>query len=193
MQDYSEYMPLAERLGGRNLYLIGMMGSGKTKTGPFIAKSLGYGFVDLDNVAEQYVGKSIAKIFKDEGEIAFREIEKSILSEIGKRHSLVVSTGGGVVTLNQNWGILHQGIVIWIDPSREVLLKRLQFDGAEKRPLLNKSDFIENFDSLLEERKSLYKQADFRQPVNQESAQEVAQSILQNLPSILKNPLDPDE
>ena len=88
---------LKQRLGGRSLYLVGMMGSGKTSTGRPLAEQLGYGFVDADAVIEQAAGCSIPEIFERDGEAGFRSLESQVLSAISQRHSLVVATGGGVV------------------------------------------------------------------------------------------------
>ena len=103
---------LKQTLAGRSLYLVGMMGSGKTSTGRPLAERLGYGFVDADAVIEEAAGCSIPQIFDSDGETGFRDIETHVLSAISQRHSLVVATGGGIVTRPENWGMLHQGIVI---------------------------------------------------------------------------------
>ena len=128
-------LSLKQRLGGRSIYLIGMMGSGKTSTGRPLAKRLGYGFVDADAVIEQAAGCSIPDIFERDGEAGFRAIERQVLNAISQRHSLVVATGGGVVTTPENWGQLHSGIVVWLDVDRGQLLARLQADST-LRPLL---------------------------------------------------------
>ena len=96
---------LRQRLGGRSLYLIGMMGSGKTSTGRPLAEQLGYGFVDADAVIEQAANCTIPEIFERDGEEGFRSLESQVLSAICQRHSLVVATGGGVVTQPTNWGL----------------------------------------------------------------------------------------
>ncbi len=178
---------LKQRLGGRNLYLVGMMGSGKSRTGPPLAKQLAYGFVDMDVVIEKAVNMPISKIFEKEGETGFREIESQVLTAIGERHSLVVATGGGVVTCQENWGVLHQGIVIWLDPGRERLINRLKADSV-KRPLLIRSDPDVAFDQLLEDRLPLYSEADLHLTVDNESPEGVAQRLLAKLPSILSAP-----
>ena len=112
-----------------------------------LAKKLSYGFVDIDQIVEKVAKKSIKEIFELEGEIGFRELETKVLKEIGKRYSLVVSTGGGIVTRTENWGILHQGLVTWIDPKREIVLSRLHSDKSV-RPMLG-NDLITKFDTLL--------------------------------------------
>ena len=128
-------LSLKQRLSGRSIYLIGMMGSGKTSTGRPLAKRLGYGFVDADAVIEQAAGCSIPAIFERDGEAGFRAIERQVLNTISQRHSLVVATGGGVVTTPENWGQLHSGIVVWLDVDRGQLLALLRADST-LRPLL---------------------------------------------------------
>ncbi len=175
---------LSQILGGRIIYLVGMMGSGKSCTGPHLAKSLGYTFVDQDDLIEQVTKLSIATIFKEEGESGFRDIETQVLKEIGTRHSLVVATGGGVVTSIENWGVLHQGIVIWINPLRDRLFERLK-DEVDKRPLLEKENFISSLDQVIKERHRFYIESDLTISVDNETPEEVAQLILELLPAKL--------
>lgn len=178
---------LKQRLGGRSLYLIGMMGSGKTSTGRPLAERLGYGFVDADAVIEQAAGCSIPEIFQRDGEAEFRALEKQVLSSISQRHSLVVATGGGVVTQQENWGLLHSGIVIWLDVVQDQLLKRLQADKT-MRPLLQTADPEAALSDLLAERKALYAEADLTVVINDEPPEAVADGIVQLLPGLLKDP-----
>ncbi len=185
MNDQSLKNLLRDSLGGRNLYLVGMMGSGKSSTGPFLADKLSYGFVDCDSVVEEVSKKSISEIFFEEGERSFRDSESMVLNEIGQRHSLVVSTGGGVVTRSENWGVLHKGLVIWIDPDRDLLFKRLQSDKAN-RPLMQQQDPIVAFDNLLKERLPIYQEADVHIKVFNQSPEEVASLIVSDLSSFLK-------
>ena len=150
---------LKQRLAGRSLYLVGMMGSGKTSTGRPLAERLGYGFVDADAVIEQAAGCSIPDIFDRDGEAGFRSLESQVLSAISQRHSLVVATGGGVVTQPENWGLLHSGIVIWLDVVPDQLLQRLNADSTV-RPLLQTADPKAALNALLNERRPLYAEAD---------------------------------
>ena len=182
--------PLSQVLAGRNIYLIGMMGSGKSKTGPILAQEIAYSFVDIDILIEKLIGKSIEKIFESEGEQAFREIESKVLQEIGQHHSLIVATGGGVVLSSENWGVLHQGIVVWIDPGQERLLSRLKLDPI-KRPLLQKSENLESaFGLIWSKRKPLYAEADLHVTVKDELPDQVAKKILMELPLILNSHQD---
>ena len=178
---------LKQRLGGRSLYLVGMMGSGKTSTGRPLAERLGYGFVDADAVIEQAAGCRIPEIFERDGEEGFRKLESQVLSAISQRHSLVVATGGGVVTQPENWGLLHSGIVIWLDVVSDQLLQRLKADSTV-RPLLQTADPEAALNTLLNERRPLYAEADLTVVINDEAPETVADGILQLLPSLLKDP-----
>jgi len=178
---------LKQRLGGRSLYLVGMMGSGKTSTGRPLAERLGYGFVDADAVIEQAAGCSIPEIFERDGEEGFRKLESQVLSAISQRHSLVVATGGGVVTQPENWGLLHSGIVIWLDVVSDQLLQRLKADSTV-RPLLQTADPEAALNTLLNERRPLYAEADLTVVITDEPPEAVADGILQLVPSLLKDP-----
>ena len=178
---------LKQTLAGRSLYLVGMMGSGKSSTGRPLAERLGYGFVDADAVIEQAAGCSISQIFERDGEAGFRAIETQVLSAISQRHSLVVATGGGVVTQPENWGLLHHGIVIWLDVVPDQLLQRLQADSTV-RPLLQTADPEAALDALLAERRPLYAEADLTVVIQQETPEDVADGIVQLLPTLLRDP-----
>ena len=178
---------LKEKLGGRNIFLIGMMGSGKSQTGPALAKMINYAFVDTDDVIEKASKQSISSIFEKDGEKVFRDVEKKVLKEISQHHSLVIATGGGLVTLPENWGILHQGIVIWLDLDLKRSLKRLEND-KKKRPLITGNDLAKNFSQIYESRKPIYCESDLRIEVEDQSSYEVATMIAEHLPSILIDP-----
>ena len=180
--------PLKKLLGGRNLFLIGMMGSGKSSTGYPLAKKLEYGFVDTDSVIEKVSAKSIKQIFHEDGEKNFRTIESQVLHAIGHHHSLVVATGGGLVTNPENWGTLHLGIVIWLNPSLNQLFKRLEVD-PNQRPLLNQEDPKRTLRELMDNRKKFYVESDLELQVNEmQTPSEVANNILEKLPSIITTP-----
>ena len=178
---------LKEKLGGRNIFLIGMMGSGKSQTGPVLAKMINYAFVDTDDVIEKASKQSISSIFEKDGEKVFRDVEKKVLKEISQHHSLVIATGGGLVTLPENWGILHQGIVIWLDLDLKRSIKRLESD-QKRRPLLFGDNLAENFSQIYESRKPIYLESDLRIEVEDQSPYEVATMVAEHLPSILIDP-----
>ena len=188
MDSQSNHQKIKERLGGRNIFLIGMMGSGKSQTGPNLANILKYAFVDMDEVIEKATDQTIANIFEQEGEEAFRDVEKKVLQGISQHHSLVIATGGGVVTLPENWGILHQGIVIWLDLDINRSIQRLKNDN-HKRPLLNSNYLNKTFSDIYEKRKPLYLESDLRIEVEDQSPYEVSIMILESLPKILIDPV----
>ena len=190
MTAQSTQQTLKEKLGGRNIFLIGMMGSGKSQTGPDLAKIINYAFVDTDEVIEKASKQSISSIFEKDGETVFRDIEKQVLKEISQHHSLVIATGGGLVTLPENWGILHQGIVIWLDLDLQRLIKRIESDG-KKRPLLDLDNLSQNFSQIYESRKPMYLESDLRIEVEEQSPYEVASLIVEQLPNILIDPENP--
>ena len=178
---------LRQRLGGRNLYLVGMMGSGKTSTGRPLAQRLEYGFVDADAVIEQAAGCAIPEIFERDGETGFRNLETQVLSAISQRHSLVVATGGGAVTRPENWGAMHQGIVIWLDVKQEQLLKRLEQDNTP-RPLLQEQDPALALEKLMTARRPMYAESDLTVVIDAEQPDEVADGILKLLPTLIQDP-----
>ncbi len=192
MADQLRSNSLRKILSGRIIFLVGMMGSGKSETAPYLAKALKYSFVDQDTLIAEVAKMSISDLFKEEGETYFRDLETKVLKEIGQRHSLVIATGGGVVMRPENWGILRQGIVVWIDTSREQLILRLKSDHT-KRPLLVNHQPIKVLDSLIEERYPFYSESDLHLRVDKETPKEVALAILEQLSSILSDPKGSDE
>ena len=167
-------------LKGRSIFLIGMMACGKSKTGPQLAQLLKYKFIDLDSLVEKVAKKSISKIFEENGENKFREYERQCLQEIIKFPSLVVSTGGGVIIKKENWGILRQGIVIWIDLEKKIAIERLK-NEINNRPLIKGKDIEDNYSKLFQSRKGLYEQADIRIKVQNENVEQVAKKIINEL------------
>ena len=168
---------IIKNIKGRSIFLIGMMGSGKSQTGPKLAQLLSYKYIDIDVLIEKLAKKTINQIFEDSGEVIFREIETNCLKETIKIPSLVVSTGGGIVTKPQNWGILRQGIIIWLDVDKDIVLKRLKND-IKNRPLLKDGNLNNLYTNILESRKNLYSQADLKIQINNENIQEVSEKII---------------
>ena len=183
---------LARRLDGLNIYLVGMMGAGKSAVGRPLAEALGYRFIDADATLTEAAGRPIAEIFASDGEEAFRALETSVLNGIASWQSLVVATGGGAVTRPENWGHMRQGVVVWLDAPEAELLRRLAADPT-RRPLLDAPDPAGRLQALLQERRPLYAQADLA--VVQEGGQpsEVALQVLAALPSVLRDPRQPPE
>jgi shikimate kinase len=153
-------MTIQQRLQKTNLYLVGMMGAGKTTVGRILAKRLGYRFFDTDTLVEQVTGQSISQIFADSGEAGFREVETQVLAELSAYQRLAIATGGGIVLRQQNWSYLHHGIIVWLDAPVDVLYARLKHDLT--RPLLRNADPKQTLETILGDRQQFYAQADVR-------------------------------
>ncbi|MDM7938260.1 MAG: shikimate kinase [Cyanobium sp. CZS 48M] len=181
----SDSPELPVRLEGLTIYLVGMMGSGKSTVGRPLAAALGYRFIDADSVIEQHAGCSIPELFERQGETGFRDLESVVLNRIACWHSLVVATGGGVVSRPGNWGQMRQGLVVWLDAPEEMLLERLRADPGQ-RPLLASTDPAARLRQLLAERRPLYGQADLRVLQDGRPPAAVAQQVLEAIPTVLR-------
>ena len=167
-------------LQGLNIYLIGMMGSGKSTLGKHLAPNLNYRFIDTDRTIEAIASSSIASIFERSGEAYFRELETKVLSELSVYTRSVISTGGGIIEQQINWSYLRQGLVIWLDVDPEILKQRVAQDKT--RPLADR------LESLLETRRPLYAQADLHIAIESEQTpQEVSARIIAAIPTVLKS------
>ncbi|MGB8699221.1 MAG: shikimate kinase [Thermosynechococcaceae cyanobacterium] len=176
---------LSLSLKGINVYLIGMMGCGKSTAGHLLAQRLGYRFLDSDAVIVQATGCSIAQLFAESGETAFRAIETQVLSELAAHTRLVVATGGGIVLERANWGHLQQGLVVWLDASADILWQRLKHDTT--RPLLQTPNPKQTLQVFLDQRQPLYAQADLRIEIQaDDSPDQVVDRILETMPDVLK-------
>lgn len=157
-------------LSGRCIYLVGMMGSGKTTVGKILSGVLGYSFFDCDTLIEQSVdGTSVAEIFKLYGEGFFREKETEVLQKLSLMRQLVVSTGGGAVTRPINWRYMQKGISVWLDVPLEALAQRIAAVGTDSRPLLHQcesgdayTEALNRLSTLWEERGEAYANANAR-------------------------------
>lgn len=131
------------------IYLIGMMGSGKSTLGKELANRLGYKFIDMDHYIEEKCCKFIDEIFRDYGEEWFRAFETNTLKEYKEMDDVVIATGGGVIK-NKKHKKLMDGKCIYLSVPVEILEERLAFDDT--RPLLK----TRSVRSILEERIPLY-------------------------------------
>ncbi len=143
---------MSRQLRPSNIYLIGMMGSGKTTVGKLLANKLDYCFFDTDDCIEKLAQKTILEIFTTEGEAKFRELESQTLRKVSAYHRSAIATGGGIVQRPENWNYLRQGDCVWLDADLNLLHRRLAEDNS--RPLAGQ------LESLLATRRSLYAQAD---------------------------------
>ncbi|MEN9203924.1 MAG: shikimate kinase [Thermostichus sp. DG_1_6_bins_120] len=176
----------AERLRGVNLYLVGMMASGKSTLGAELASQLGWQFFDTDTLVEQVAGCSVAELFAKEGEAYFRDLETQVLAQLSSYTRLVIATGGGVVLRPQNWGYLHHGLTIWLDVAPTLIWQRLLRDPGQ-RPLLQTEDPQAALHTLMQQRQPFYRQADVRVPISSEiSPPQLAQQVWQAIRARLR-------
>lgn len=141
---------------GSPVFLVGMMGAGKTTVGRLLAQGLHYTFIDADAELERRAGVRIATMFELEGEAGFRERELLLLDEMTLQTGIVLATGGGAVLRPENRTCLStRGLVIFLDVAAPEILRRTQHDV--NRPLLNSPDRRARIESLLEQRLPLYR------------------------------------
>ena len=138
-----------------NVYLIGLMGAGKTTIGRKLSKLLHLDFIDTDQLLEQRTGVSVSHIFEIEGESGFRDRESRLLVEISSGPPAVISTGGGIILRPDNRRIIRKhGTVIYLRATLNVLWKRLK--NCQSRPLLQTANPKARLSQLLLERDLLY-------------------------------------
>jgi shikimate kinase len=161
----------------RNLALIGFMGTGKSSTGQILAHQLGFQFLDTDALIEERAGVSIARIFEQQGEAVFRELEAKVVAELGARSDTIISTGGGLGANEAHLASLkHHALVacLWAGP--EAIWQRVRHQSH--RPLLNGPDAQDKIRDLLKQRESAYRQADILINTELRSVKDVAQQLL---------------
>lgn len=138
-----------------NVFLIGLMGSGKTTIGHQLAKRLHWSFVDSDYELEQRTGVSVATIFEIEGEPAFRHREAELIDELSQRESVVLGTGGGAILDATTRGVLRdRGVVVYLHSTAETSYERIRRN--RDRPLLMVADPLARLKQLYEIRHPLY-------------------------------------
>jgi shikimate kinase len=141
----------------RSLFLVGMMGSGKSTIGRLLARACDWPFIDCDHEIEARSGVPIATIFEVEGEDGFRRRETAMLDELTQRAGIVLATGGGAVLRELNRRHLRErGLVIYLQASIDEILRRTQRDVS--RPLLQAANRRERLEQLVAERAPLYAQ-----------------------------------
>ena len=197
---------LAPRLRGCNIYLIGMMGSGKSAVGDAIARRMGtYNFLDTDTILERAAGISISQMFETSGEEEFRLAESQVLDAVHAHVRLVIGTGGGVVIKNQNWSKLRTGLVVYLRVEPHIIAGRLlngsNNNGVDARPLLRTTTestedddsssstsiteeeaLIQKLTSLITERRTKYEQADVIVDIHPNmSIQHAADAVIKKL------------
>ena len=142
----------------RSVFLIGMMGAGKSTVGRLLAQQLNYQFVDADRELEARSGVPIPTIFEIEGEEGFRRREITLLDELTRRAGIVLATGGGaVLDADLVDSMKDRGLVIYLRASADEIYRRTRHDRS--RPLLQTANPRARIDQLLAERERLYEGA----------------------------------
>lgn len=138
-----------------NIYLVGLMGSGKTTIGKLASKKLSKSFIDSDHVIEESTGVRVPLIFEYEGEEGFRRRETKALEELVKKKDIILATGGGIILKKSNQKLLMgNGLVIYLKADYDLLASRLKNDRT--RPLLQGVDIKERLKNLLKVRDPIY-------------------------------------
>lgn len=139
-----------------NIFLIGMMGAGKTSVGRMLARELGKSFFDSDHVIEARTGVRIPVIFELEGETGFRARERAVIDELTSMHGVVLATGGGAVLSEANRNALHsRGTTVYLRASVNELWHRTRHD--KNRPLLQTANPLGRLQELFEQRDGFYR------------------------------------
>jgi shikimate kinase len=142
-----------------SIALIGFMGTGKTAVGKILAARLGKEFIEMDALIEKKAGKSIPAIFRDKGEIGFRELEMQVTREVAGKKDAVIACGGGVVLNKINIDRLgKECVIVCLTASPAVILKRTSTEEGV-RPLLAVADRARQTRELLEYRRPYYTRA----------------------------------
>ncbi|HZK25844.1 MAG TPA: shikimate kinase [Oscillospiraceae bacterium] len=142
-------------IAGKNIVLIGFMGTGKTEVGKLLAASLNRRLVDTDQTIVETEGRPITEIFAQEGERYFRRLETAVIEQLCQQRGLVIPTGGGAILDPHNVALLQaSGLVIWLDASVAELERRLAHD--QSRPLLTGETGV---GELYQQRQAAYRQA----------------------------------
>lgn len=146
----------------KKIFLIGMMGCGKTTIGKLLAQQLKLSFIDTDELIVREEARSIREIFQENGALYFRQLEKKRIEQLPDTPS-VVACGGGLPCFEQNLDVLSkQGVVIYLKAEAQVLFERIK--TSNERPLL---ETLANFEQLYQQREPTYQKAHFVINANQ--------------------------
>jgi len=159
-----------------NLALVGFMGTGKTSIGRLVAEQLHFHFLDTDEIIQSRTGRTITDIFAQDGEPAFRALEKNLVGELATQTGAVIATGGGLPTNAENLESLKNfALVVCLWASPEKIWERVR--SQSHRPLLHDPNPQKKIRELLTAREPFYKQADVLINTDLRAAREVAQQV----------------
>jgi shikimate kinase len=164
-----------------NIFLVGLMGAGKTSVGKLLARRMGKTFYDSDHEIERTTGVRIPVIFEIEGEAGFRARESRMIAELATMSGVVLATGGGAVLWEQNRRLLSQhGTVVYLRASPHDLWQRTRHD--RNRPLLQTGNPLSKLTALFAERDALYREvADVIVDTGNQSVSSLAHRLDQKL------------
>jgi len=162
-----------------NIYLVGLMGAGKTTIGRQLAKTLRLPFYDSDKAIEERTGVDIPTIFEFEGEDGFREREQRMIQELTQMQGIILATGGGAILREENRLCLQKnGFIVYLQCSIDRILERTRRDT--QRPLLQTENPRASIEALFEQREPLYLScADFKIDTSVMSSKDVVGCILE--------------
>ena len=165
-----------------NIFLIGLMGTGKTTVGRQLARKLKMDFYDSDRVIEERTGVDIPLIFEKEGEAGFRKREIDIIDELTQKQGIILATGGGAILHAENRNhLINRGTVFYLKSNLKTLIERTSKD--KNRPLLQTDEPVDTIlKRLLDERGPLYEEtADHIIETANNSIHNVIQAIIKSL------------
>ena len=167
------------------LSLIGYRATGKTTLARLVAERLGWDWIDADTEIELRAGKSISRIFAEDGEPAFRDIEAAVIGEFCRRDRLVLAAGGGAPLRPDNRRAMRaRGKVVWLVARPETILARMAADAATpaRRPALTDRPALEEIIQLLDSREPIYREtADLIVDTEGGLPAEIAEEIIERL------------
>lgn len=163
------------------VFLIGMMGSGKSSIGKNLARLLSYKFMDTDLEIENKTQKKVSQIFKEKGEETFRQMEQALLMELNPQENLVVATGGGFPCYNNNIKVMNElGLTIYLEAAPAFLASRLK-NAKNERPLIasySDDELLIYLEELLAQRLEHYHKAKIHISAKSLKAQDVHKMIM---------------
>jgi shikimate kinase len=150
------------------VFLVGFMGSGKSYWGRRWAENMGFDFIDLDEVIEAKLGKTVSDIFEKEGEELFRQTESDELRRLDGRENTIISCGGGTPCFHDNMDWMNaSGITVYLSSTPKLLFDNIMLDSA-RRPLVkdvNDAEILYFVEKKLKERIPFYEKATITLPV----------------------------
>lgn len=160
-----------------NIFLVGLMGSGKTTIGRALAKKLQKRFIDADHEIELRTGASIPLIFEIEGEDSFRQREADVIADLTTQEGIVLATGGGAILNAESRAFLRErGVVVYLRASVSSIIQRTSHD--KNRPLLQTADPKARIEELARQRGPFYEEVAH---ITIETGRPNVQSVVQNI------------